>query len=451
MKRRGFMPNIRTYATMMSGYATVDDWSPLTTQLELVHSVYGQLRQHLKRNRDLIDDDPAGEASFILYPISLYISILGKAGKYEKAFDVFHELDTIGPLAPHSKIYHSLLSVLVERVDAPDVDAEAIAKSVSEAKYIWRRHMRNLDKQPQHDVDPRSIEAMIKLLSRGDPPDHELMFDILRDICGLPSPSDDRDGRPSPPSSPKKKVRPTSWILNEILDGSIAAGRPEMAVHYAQSVMNIRGLRPILRPWHLLKLLRAHALLAKKGSATSSRAENVAAWVEWMAAQDPTRESREITPNERTIVSALELCHSCKDAHSALRIARAMISDDDSQKGSSLFLPVKAWEYLFRLAIMAGQDEKRHCLELLKSYGSSILDVWGSTLAAIEHLAPMEKKAHISLALDIVQVLKTDPSLQSSDHQGAEKEKPDAADLEAWSDIRKRAVSFLEKTRRRKS
>ncbi|KAI0278842.1 hypothetical protein BGY98DRAFT_916518 [Russula aff. rugulosa BPL654] len=173
MKRRGFMPNIRTYATMMSGYATVDDWSPLTTQLGLVHSVYGQLRQHLKRNRDLIDDDPAGEASFILYPISLYISILGKAGKYEKAFDVFHELDTSGPLAPHSKIYHSLLSVLVERVDAPDVDAEAIAKSVSEAKYIWRRHMRNLDKQPQHDVDPRSIEAMIKLLSRGDPPDHE--------------------------------------------------------------------------------------------------------------------------------------------------------------------------------------------------------------------------------------------------------------------------------------
>jgi len=420
-------------------------------QLELVHSVYGQLRQHLERTRDLIDD-PASEssASFILYPIALYISILGKAGKYQKAFDVFHWLDTDGPLAPDPKIYSSLLSVLAERVDVTDVDAEVIAQSVSEAKYIWRRHMRSIDRQPQHDVEPRSIEAMIKLLSRGNPSDHELMFDILRDICGLPSPSDDR---PSSPPSQKKKVGLTTWILNEILDRCIAAGRPEMAVHYAQSVMDTRVSRPILRAWHLHKLLRAHILLAKKGSASSSRAENVATWVEWMVAQDPARESKETTPNEHTVVSALELCYRCKDSHSALRIARAMIFDDSNSQESPTgmhSLPVKAWEYLFHLATMARQDdEKRHCFKLLNSYGGSILNVWESTTSAIERLAPMEKKAHISLALHIVQMLKTVlPS--SSDHEGAEK--PDAAaDLEAWSDIRKRAESFLEKTHRRKS
>jgi hypothetical protein len=61
----------------------------------------------------------------------------------------------------------------------------------------------------------------------------------------------------------------------------------------------------------------------------------------------------------------------------------------------------------------------------------------------------MEKKAHILLALHIVQLLKTD--LPSSDHEGAA-EKPDVpTDLEAWSDIRKRAESFLERTHRRKS
>jgi hypothetical protein len=462
MKRRGFVPNIRTYATMMSGYATVDDWTPLTAQLGLVHSVYGQLRQHLKGTRNLIDD-PAGEssASFILYPIALYISILGKAGEYQKAFDVFHALDTSGPLAPHPKIYSSLLSVLAERVDATDAPgAEVITQSVSEAKYIWRRHMRSFDREPQHDVEPRSVETMIKLLSRGSSPDHDLMFDILRDICGLPSPSDGH--RPSPPSQ-KKKVVLTTWILNEILDGCITAGRPEMAVHYAQSVMDTRELRRVLRAWHLHKLLRAHILLARKGSASPSRAENVAAWVERMVAQDPARKSKETTPNERTIVSALELCHRCKDMHSALRIARAMIFDD-SQEGLatgkhgaqasslSLPLPVKAWEYLFRLATMAGasQDEKRHCFELLNSHGSIvILDVWESTSEAIERLAPMEKKAHILLALHIVQLLKTD--LPSSDHEGAA-EKPDVpTDLEAWSDIRKRAESFLERTHRRKS
>lgn len=444
---------------MMSGYATVDDWSPLTTQLGLVHSVYGQLRQHLERTRNLIVPASAGEssASFILYPIALYISILGKAGQYQKAFDVFHELDTSGPLAPDPKIYSSFLSVLAERVDATDVGAEVIAQSVSEAKYIWRRHMRSFDRQPEHDVEPRSIEAMVKLLSRGDPPDHELMFEILRDICGLPSPSDGR--RPSSPPSQKMKVGLTTWILNEILDGCIAASRPEIAVHYAQSVMDTRVLHPILRAWHLHKLLRAHILLAKKGSASPSRAENVAAWVEWMVAQDPARESRETTPNERTVVSALELCYRCKDTHSALRIARAMTRIlDDSQEGpttgtrgasaSALSLPVKAWECLFHLATMAGagQDEKRHCFELLNSYGSVILNAWEST-SAIGRLAPMEKKTHISLALHIVQMLKT--VQPSSDHQGAEK--PDAADVEARFDIQKRAESFLEKTHRRKT
>jgi hypothetical protein len=455
MKRRGFVPNVRTYATMMSGYATVDDWRPLTTQLGLVHSVYGQLKQHIQRTRNLIDD-PAGEssASLILYPIALYISILGKAGKYQKAFDVFHALDTSGPLAPHPKIYSSLLFILAERVGATDVDAELIAQSVSEAKYTWRRHMRSFDKEPQHDVEPRSIEAMIKLLSLGSPSDHQLMFDILRDICGLPSPSDDRP--PSPPSQ-TKKVGLTTWILNEILDGCTTAGRPEVAVHYAQSVMDSKELRPILRAWHLNKLLRAHILLSKKGSASPSRAENVAAWVEWMVAQDPARKSKETIPNERTIVSALELCHRCKDIQSALRVARAMIFDDsqeghgDSASSLSSPLPVRAWEYLFRSATMAdaSQDEKRHCLELLNSSGFIvILDVWESTLAAIERLEPMEKRAHISLALHIVQVL--NPVQPSLDHEGAA-EKPDAANLEAWSDIRKRAESFLEKTHRRKS
>jgi hypothetical protein len=444
---------------MMSGYATVDDWSPLTTQLGLVHSVYGQLKQHLERRRESIDDDPAGEsseASFILYPIALYISILGKTGEYQKAFDVFHELDPSGPLAPCPKIYSNLLSALAERVDVADVETEVIAQSVSQAKYIWRRHMRSFDKEPKHDVQPRSIEAMVKLLFRGDLSDHELMFDILRDMCGLPSPSDGRSSPSTPSSSPKTKVEVTTWILNEILDGCIAADRPEIAVHYAQSVMDNKKLRPILRAWHLHKLLRAHLLLTKKGSATSSRAKNVAAWVEWMVAQqDPTRESKETTPNERTIISALDLCYRCKDAHSALRIARAMEGPSrptgthgaTGSGSGSLSLPVKAWEYLFRLATMAGQDEKRRCLELLNSYGSSILDVWESTLAAIGRLAPMEKRAHISLAL---QVLKT--VQPSSDHGGAGKENPlDAADLEAWPDIRKRAESFLKKTSSRKS
>jgi hypothetical protein len=78
-------------------------------------------------------------------------------------------------------------------------------------------------------------------------------------------------------------------------------------------------------------------------------------------------------------------------------------------------------------AVADGQDEKRQCLELFNSYGFSILNVWEGLTSAIERLAPMEKKAHISLAPYIVQVLKT--VLPSSDHEGADKKPDVAADL----------------------
>jgi hypothetical protein len=435
MKRRGFVPNVRTYATMMSGYATIENWEQYSKQLASVHSVYEQLRQHIETPR-IVVDDPAGEsgASFILYPIALYISILGKTDNYQKAFDVFHELDMDGPLAPHPKIYSSLLCVLADRVDSEDTHPTAIAQSVSDAKYVWRRHMRSVDKNPHHSIEPRSIDAMIKVLSRGEPTDHELIFDILHDICGLPRPNNDQASSPSPAPSPPK-VAPTGWILSETLDSCITAGNPDKAVHYAQSVMSAPELRPILRRWHLSKLIVAHLLLAKEGGSTSPpRAENVAEWVEWITAR--ARDER-TAPTESSLVLALELCYLCEDIHSALRIARAVL--EGPLRGS---MPVRAWAHLLRLAIVAPPEEKRQCLELLNTH-SSVLDVWESS-SAIEGSIP-PNKPRISLALSVVQLLRAVPP--SPDHDSAER--PDATDLgqqhKVWSDLRRRAESFLEK------
>jgi hypothetical protein len=439
------MPNIRTYATMMSGYATVDNWGDLTRQLSSVDSVYEQLKEHLEKSRNLVDD-PAGDsgASFILYPIALYISVLGKAGKYQRAFDVFHGLDTDGPLAPHPKIYSSLLCTLADRVRSADVDSEVIEQSVSEAKYVWRRHMRSLDKQPQHHIEPRSVDAVIKILSCGKPADHELMFDILRDICGLPRLDDN-----PPPSQEEKKVvvvvPPTKWILKSTLDGCIAADRPDLVVHYAQSVMNNRELRPILYARDLYRLIRAHmALLGKEeeGPVSLSRSQNVLAWLEWMVAQDH-HQGEQTLPNKFTLASAFELCYRCQDMPSALRVARVMLAHmhgDGVGGGNSL--SVSVWKYLFHLAAtVAATDEKRQCLELLDTH-RSVLAVWEST-SAFKQLELWEKKVHTLLARRIVKVLRT--VLSSPDDEGAEG--TDAAELKAWSDIGRRAESFLEKTK----
>ena len=446
MKRRGFVPNVRTCATMMSGYATVEDWEVFSKQLESVHSVYAQLKLHLEKHHKLAHNTTS--ASRVLYPIAIYIFILGKAGEYQKAFDVFHELDADGPLAPHSKVYSSLLCILADRVCSPETKPEVIAQLVSDAKYAWRRHMRSLERGLQDHIEPRAVDAIVRVLSRGEPQDHELMFDILRDICDLPRPGEDQPPPPSSSSSPPlPKVEPTTWILGAALDGCIATGHPDKAVHYAQSVMSSRELRAILLPWHLPKLLYAHTLLAKGGSTSSARGKNVAEWVEWMVARGQDHDNNNnneklVPPDKHTIASALELCYRCEDAESALRIARAVLYQDPI-RGS---MPVKAWVYLLKLAIVAPREEKRRCLELLNAFGS-VLDVWEST-SAIRRLEPLEKKAHVSLARCIVRVLRTvSPSLPP-DHDGAGRPSVDA-DLgqykpEVWSDLRRRAESFLE-------
>ncbi|KAH8999037.1 hypothetical protein EDB92DRAFT_2111135 [Lactarius akahatsu] len=419
MKRRGFIPNIRTYATMMRGYAAVEDWQPLAKQLGFVHSIYGQLLQRLKTSNDLAEDRTSGTGvtSLVQYPIALYISILGKAENYQKALDVFHELDTNGPLAPHPKIYSALLSLSADRVGTDDM--EATTQAVSDAKYVWRRLVRSLDKQPKQYIESRSVDAIIKVLSRGDKSDHELMFDILRDICGLPRPGEDR-----PPPPPK--VEPNMFILNETLDGCVTAGRPEMTIHYAQIVMDSPELRPILRMWHLAKLLRAHTVLASKGPASPARSENAAAWIEWFMAQG--REDG--VQSKYSFNTALGLCHLCEDMQSALRIARAVL--EGPTRGSSI--SVQAWTYILRLAIVAPPDDKRRCLDLLARH-NTVLDVW-EPKSAIDRF---EKKDYVTLARCIVQLLQTPLALPGSDAG-------DGLDVnaETWSDLRRRAKLFLE-------
>ncbi|KAH9049717.1 hypothetical protein EDB84DRAFT_1390613 [Lactarius hengduanensis] len=413
MKRRGFVPNIRTYATMMSGYATVKDWEPLTKQLGFVHSTYGQLLQLLKTSNDLVEDRTSGTGvtSSVQYPIALYISILGKAGNYQKALDVFHELDTDGPLAPHPKIYSSLLCLLADRGPTHGGSIPALAWT-----YILRLAI------PKHYIEPRSVDAVIKVLSRGYKSDHKLMFDILRDICGLPRPGEDR---PLPPP----KVEPNMFILDEALDSCIMASRPEMAIHYAQFVIDSPELRPIIQVWHLRKIITAHIVLAEMGPPSPAHSESAATWVEWFMAQGH-EDSVDI---QYSLSTALMTCHRCGDMPSALRIARAVL--EGPTRGCSM--PALAWVYLFRLAIVAPPNDKQQCLDLLTRH-DSVLDVWewGS---AIKELP--EKKVHVALASRILHLFRTPLALPDSAAGGLDAS--DVGKFETWSDIERRAKLFL--------
>ncbi|KAH8999036.1 hypothetical protein EDB92DRAFT_1812907 [Lactarius akahatsu] len=303
-----------------------------------------------------------------------------------------------------------------------------IASGVLTRKYVWRRLVRNLDKQPKHYIEPRSVDAVIKVLSRGYKSDHKLMFDILRDICGLPQPSEDR-----PPPPPK--VEPNMFILDEALDSCIMASRPEMAIHYAQIVIDSPELRPIIRVWHLRKIITAHLVLAKMGPPSPAHSESAATWVEWFMAQGH-EDSVDI---QYSLNTALETCHHCGDMPSALRIARAVL--EGPTRGCSM--PALAWVYLFRLAIVAPPDDKWQCLDLLTRH-DSVLDVWewGS---AIKELP--EKKVHVALASRILHLLRTPLALPDSAAGGLDAS--DVGKFETWSDIGRRAKLFLKTAQHR--
>ncbi|KAH9179622.1 hypothetical protein EDB89DRAFT_2238642 [Lactarius sanguifluus] len=317
------------------------------------------------------DASKSPEQRYILQPYGLSKRLVALCERFN--------VDLAGNMlqhAPHPLVYSALLCHLADRADSYSVGMRVII-------------VRSLDRQPKHYIEPRSVDAIIKVLSRGYKSDRKLMFDILRDICGLPRPGEDR-----PPSPPK--VEPNTFLLGEALDSCITASRPEMAIHYAQIFMDSPELRPIIR----------------------GHEDSVAI--------------------QYSLNTALRTCHHCGDMPSALRIARAVL--EGPTRGCSM--PTLAWVYLFRLAIVAPPNDKQQCLDLLTRH-DSVLDVWewGSAIKGLP-----EKKVHVALASRILHLLRT---LALPDSAAGGLDASDVAKFETWLDIGRRAKLFLKTAQHR--
>ncbi|TFY75742.1 hypothetical protein EWM64_g8271, partial [Hericium alpestre] len=189
MGRRGFKPSFRTYGTMMSGYARIEDWSQYSKQLENVDAVYQRMIDYLQSSRDL----SRSERPTYLFPVALYIEILGNAGRQQDAFDVFHELPQDGLLAPNDKIYSSLLSAVAKRApssDSPEDKESARSQSINEVTYVWRRIARSSELDPDFTLTVRAVEAAISVLATGKADEQKLLFEIIREYFGLTRPTE---------------------------------------------------------------------------------------------------------------------------------------------------------------------------------------------------------------------------------------------------------------------
>ncbi|KIJ51171.1 hypothetical protein M422DRAFT_203188, partial [Sphaerobolus stellatus SS14] len=290
MKRRGIKPTSRTFGTLLKGYTQIEDWSPYTTQLENVCSLYDQvLRYHtsIKRDSQLRND-------LSNIPYNLLIEIFGKAQDYRRMFDVSNSMDTTGPASPDIYTYTCLLNAIANRktiqpslesdpleeesgevaVVAPPSPIEVAYKNADEAKIIWHQLLRICGSPDLH-----AIRAAILPLSRGRPSDQQLALDIVHEYLGL-----SRPGEKAIPS----KLPLHAHVLSIILSICNRTSRYRYTIHYVEQVMDSDRRKTLARE-HMELVLEAHAGLA---ALDPGEAEQAVETLQWMLRESALPQGR---------------------------------------------------------------------------------------------------------------------------------------------------------------
>ena len=89
MKRRGFVPNGSTYATLLKGYSqiTEEQWPQYTQQLENVHKAF----EGFMAFADTVKHKNPTPTELNNTATTHYFIILGRAGLHQRLFEVFEE------------------------------------------------------------------------------------------------------------------------------------------------------------------------------------------------------------------------------------------------------------------------------------------------------------------------------------------------------------------------
>ncbi|KAF5364288.1 hypothetical protein D9756_000630 [Leucocoprinus leucothites] len=183
MKRRGHSPTTRTFQTMFSGLAHIEDFSKHTQQLKNALSLYDSFTRHLKSVKRINPADP----ELSVDPLASYIKILGNARRYNDVFEVFHSLEPDGPLSTNLLIFTSMFQVLASR---PAADTPTFRQA--DARILWAQVVKASKRNPSFIIDSHLATSAISALTRGQTSDHDVGFQIARDFFGLCPPGTSR-------------------------------------------------------------------------------------------------------------------------------------------------------------------------------------------------------------------------------------------------------------------
>ncbi|KAI0750872.1 hypothetical protein C8Q80DRAFT_1099970 [Daedaleopsis nitida] len=452
MKRRGFKPNSRTYATMLSCMSKVVDWSDRSKLLENAHKLYDGYLAYAETVKDHNPSSP--ERS--LYPINSYLSVTSKARDWQRMFDVYNSLLDSDVLQPDAVTYTIMLSGLGTRSSLERGNGEAAQavreRCASDARFIWRQLLKRIESDADIKIDSYLVDTMVHVLARGRPADHIAAFDILREYAGLAKP-----GETAPPAT----VTITPRLFSDALWLCNVSKKYRVCTHWVQQCMEHT-------PWlldrgHLDHALTAYGSLGAMGSLTE--APRALQTLEWMLEQEATTDrGHHIRPGLSTYTLVLVACWRGKDWDSALRTFELMTgyrgedfadgapgepAAPSRPKARAILPDAAAMSCLVRTALESGQPEDmRQCLRIVRRLGlRTYLDADGAADAEVQNRSATRFKqdAHYyahktaSALMSLVDALGVVPQ-KGEDKQLTDEERE-------WVAMRAEAKTFLKAQR----
>ncbi|KIM29425.1 hypothetical protein M408DRAFT_328697 [Serendipita vermifera MAFF 305830] len=377
MKRRHVQPNTRTFTTLFSGLARIEDWTAYSNILQRVFTTYDQLLLHFEKLR--IKNPESKDIS--LWPINSFLTLLGRAHHYSKMWDVFFNLE--GRLAPDEHTYAVMLQALQKRTsldqqpvksdievegkenrdvlegrlwgdqfgldDGPEeqVDLDKDKKdqqaqesvhyrNAADARILWESILKanklNADAIP---LSSYLLAPTLHLLARGRPSDHKLAFDIIAQYVRIQPPSGSTAN--SALTQQPNAIELNGPTLFSILEVCIQSARPTLAMEYFQQVAEDGKMKRVIDSGHMLYIMRAFAMRrASKGQIHDGR-EAISA-LQWMLQElrrsqegESSRGAAHLAPSTQHFVYALTAAWRGADMSSALAVFELMTGLERTQ------------------------------------------------------------------------------------------------------------------------
>lgn len=304
---------------MLSGLSKITYWKTHTKQLANVHSLFDSFMIHVasvKRH------DPESK-QLDTAPINAYFRILGDAGLQQQMFDVYHDLDKEGRMAPDHMVYTAMFNALASKsATSSELQARnplAATHNASSARLLWGLMIKARQKK-DFPIDSFLVTGAISALSQGRLADHNLAFTIAKEYFGVT-----RQNEKVPEDSAGLAL--TSASLSAIMTLCNSSEQYSDALYILEQVKKrpeAHGGASIIDRGIVEEAIRSF-LSAPLPSADAQEkpttGAEVADLVEWCMQQDAKRRHDQLIRLRKTsLVLALQVCWRQEDWRAARKV-----------------------------------------------------------------------------------------------------------------------------------